>query len=309
MLILLNKYSNNGAGLKKWKYVRTQLEKKYIQQDYTLVSQSEGFDKRLQAEYDRGERIIIAAGGDGTVNFLLNCIMKMKTNQQKEVVLGAIGLGSSNDFHKPFTGNRYLNGNVPFRLDHANATQHNIGRVDFQDEHHQWQRKYFIINSSIGIIAYANYLFNSKEIVINFLKSKWVPGTIWYAGLKALFRSPNIPASINVGDEGFKTKVTNLSVFISPHFSGNFRYDFDVSSQDDCLGAALCERMGLTARLKTFLSLAKARFSHLPGTRVWKTPGIEICPDSPTPLELDGEVYLARKIKVNLLKGGLRVCR
>jgi diacylglycerol kinase family enzyme len=309
MIILLNKYSNNGGGLQKWKHVRTQLERKYIGQDYTLVSEFEGFYKRLRAEFERGERILIAAGGDGTVNFLLNCIMKLKKNEQREIVFGAIGLGSSNDFHKPFAENRYLNGNVPFKLDYDNATQHNIAQVDFQDEHQKWQRKYFIINCSIGIIAYANHLFNSKEIVINFLKPKWVLGTIWYAGLKAVFHFPNIPATINVGDEGFKTKVTNLSVFISPHFSGNFRYDFDVSNQDDCLGAALCERMGLLARLKTFLSLAKARFSHLPGTRVWKTPGIEICLDSPTPLELDGEVYLARKINVNLLKGGLRVCR
>ena len=82
MIILLNKYSNNGAGLKKWKYLRNQLEKKYIQQDYTVVSQFEGFDQRLQAEFDRGERILIAAGGDGTVNFLLNSIMKMKKNNK-----------------------------------------------------------------------------------------------------------------------------------------------------------------------------------------------------------------------------------
>ena len=75
------------------------------------------------------------------------------------MVLGAIGLGSSNDFHKPFNGNNGLNGHVPLRLDYHHTTEHNIDRVDFLDEHHLWQRKYFVINCSIGIIAYANYLY------------------------------------------------------------------------------------------------------------------------------------------------------
>jgi diacylglycerol kinase family enzyme len=289
--------------------LKNQLEKKYTGLNYTVVSQFEDFDNRLQSEFERGERILVAAGGDGTVNFLLNCIMNMKETQQKQVVLGAIGLGSSNDFHKPFTADGYLIGNVPARLDYQNAAPHNIGRVDFQDEHHQWRRKYFIINSSIGITAYANNLFNSREIVIDFLKPRWVQGAIWYAALKTLLRSPNISARISIGDEHFETKVTNLGVFINPHFSGSLCYDFDVSTQGDCFGAALCERMGIPARLKTILSLTKARFSHLPGTRVWKTPGIEIYLDSTTPLEMDGEVCCARQLKITLIKGGLRVCR
>ncbi|MCK5056155.1 MAG: hypothetical protein KAT34_05840 [Candidatus Aminicenantes bacterium] len=309
MIILLNKYSNNGKGLRKWKYLKTELEKKYIGHDYTIVSDIEDFDKRLRSEFERGERIFTAAGGDGTVHFLLNCIMRMRETEKKPVVLGAIGLGSSNDFHKPAAKDRYLNGKVPFRLDYKNATQHNVARVDFEDENHKWQRKYFIINCSIGILAYANYIFNSREMVINFLKSKWVIGTIWYAGLKTLFSAANIPATVKVGDESFMTKVTNLSVVINPHFSGNFRYDFEVTPQSDFLGVALCEHMGLPARLKTFFALANSRFSDLPGTRVWQTPDIEICPDAPTPLELDGEVYLGRKIKIKLLKGGLKVCR
>ena len=41
-------------------------------------------------------------------------------------ILGAIGLGSSNDFHKPFKQN---NKNVPIRLNFTEAIPHDLGEV------------------------------------------------------------------------------------------------------------------------------------------------------------------------------------
>lgn len=67
--------------------------------------------------------------------------------------------------------------------------------------------------------------------------------------------------------------------------------------------------MGVLARLKAISSLTQTRFVGLPKTRSWKTDRVEIYPVVPTALELDGEVYLAQKIKINLLKGALKVCQ
>jgi len=307
MLILLNKYSNNGRGLQRWEKFRPELESKYIKDNYTLVSDFGEFNKRLRLELDRGERLLVSAGGDGTINFLLNQIMQMKKRERKKVIIGAIGLGSSNDFHKSFPENNNKNGEVPLKLDYENAVQHNVGQVDFEDENGRWQRRYFIINCSIGITAQANYLFNSKEKVIKWLKSKWVQGTIWYSALKTLFAAKNVPAKIRVGNESFSTEITNFSAVINPHISGNLCYDFNISPQSDFLGVALCERMGILARLKTIISLARAKFLGLPKTRSWMTGEVEVYPASPTALELDGEVFLARNIKIKLLQGVLKV--
>lgn len=307
MLILLNKHSNAGKGLQKWEKYRPELERKYIRDSYTLVYDFEKFNKRLRWEFDRGERLLVSAGGDGTINFLLNQIMKMKKRERKKVILGAIGLGSSNDFHKSISENNNKNGTVPLKLDYENAVPHNVGQVDFEDENGKWQRKYFMINCSIGIIAQANFLFNSKEKVIQWLKSKWVLGTIWYSALKTLFTARNVPAKIRVGKNSYSTEVTSLSVVINPHISGNLCYDFNVSPQSEFLGVALCEKMGIPARLRTIFSLARSKFLGLPKTKDWKTNRIGIYPVSPTPLELDGEVCLARNIKIKLLQGILKV--
>jgi diacylglycerol kinase family enzyme len=307
MLVLLNKYSNNGKGLKRWEKFRPELEEKSLLRKYSVMSDPENFSQYLHQEVKKGERFLVSAGGDGTIHFLLNQIMQIKKRIRQELILGAIGLGSSNDFHKPYSPSKHKNGRIPIRLDYENAVLHNVGQVDFEDESGKWQRKYFVINSSIGIIAQANYLFNSRERIVRWLKSRWVEGTIWYSALKTLFASRNVPVKIKIGKEGYTTEATSLSVVINPHVSGNFCYDFNLSPQSDFLGVALCEKMGVLSRLRTLFSLARSKFSGLPKTRSWRTDAIEILPSTLTPLELDGEVYVARRIKIKLLQGVLKV--
>ena len=309
MIVILNRSSNNGHGLRKWDGIRRELEERGLAPGYRLISGVEELAPSLRDEICRGPATVVAAGGDGTVHHLLNGLMSLPEDERRNVIVGAVGLGSSNDFHKPHSPARSLDGHIYYKLDSRNALPHNVGRVDYDDEAGRRRTSYFLLNCSIGIIAQANHLFNNPDRLLGWLKSRFVAGAIYYAALKTIFSAPDIPATIAVGKECLTTDVTNLSVVINPHFTGNLSYDFDVDARSEHFGVGLCERMGARERLRTLGSLARARFRGLPKTRTWMARTIEVLPGRPTALEMDGEVCLASNIRVQLLRGYLKVCQ
>jgi diacylglycerol kinase (ATP) len=309
MFVILNGHSNNGRGLRRWEESRSELEARFLGSDYRLAEDSSELGSQLREAYSRGERVFVAAGGDGTVNFLLNKIMTTKGLSAQEIILGAVGLGSSNDFHKPYSAREHTRAGIYCRLDAFGARPHNVGRIDYEDETGERRKKYFIINSSLGIIARGNYLFNSDERVVRWLKPRWVLGAIWYLTLKTLIATKNIPIRISVGGNSLETEVTTLSVIINPHFTGNLSYDCGDFSCRDEFAIALCERMGTAERFRTLSALTRGRFSGLPKTRFWESHAVDLDPAFPTPLEMDGEVVMARRIQIRLLKGAVRACQ
>jgi len=308
MIVFLNKFSNYGQAGRKWEKVLPELESRGLAGDYTLIADMENLPASLSQGIASGQYVVVAAGGDGTVNFVLNALMSLTEEERKQLVLGAVGLGSSNDFHKPYSQSHLVNGRVFFKLDSVNTQPHNVGCIDFEDDQGRDHRRYFLINASVGIIAEANHLFNSGDSVINWMKPRYVLGAIYYAALKTILRAPNIPATIRVGEETLTTDITCLSILINPNFSGNLSYNLDVNGRSDYFGVVLCEKMGVGERVSVFYSIMKRKFQGGPKTRIWKTRQIEIQPLETVALEMDGEVYLARNIRIRLLQAALRVC-
>jgi diacylglycerol kinase (ATP) len=309
MFILLNRNSNNGRAANRWDQIKECLESKYALHASTIVTDPTELNQQLKDGYLSGERLFVAAGGDGTVNLLINALMDLEENQRRQIVFGAIGIGSSNDFHKPHKNENLFKNGIYYRLDSQNATGHNVAEVTFEDQDGNSVTRYFIINSSIGIVACANQLFNSCDKIINWLKKRWVNAAIWYAALRTLFIEPNIPAKFKVNSGEYLTSITNLGILINTHFSGNLKYDLPLSVQAEYLGVALCENMRLRERLAAIISLAKGHFKGRPKTKYWQAENIDIYPDKLTALELDGETCLARNIKIKLIHNALRVCQ
>ena len=157
--ILINHTANNNSGEKKWLRIKEKVMKRFPKNTIFIpykipYNLHNCLDKLIN---EKGVNCFISAGGDGSINYLLNTLIKITGRHSKNYCLGGIGLGSSNDFLKPFSD--YIDG-VPVRInpDFENLTD--VGKVTYTDEKSEVKARYFIVNASLGITADANLLFN-----------------------------------------------------------------------------------------------------------------------------------------------------
>lgn len=95
VLLIINPHASKGQGKRKAKKLGDYFRKKHVQCmiAYTL---GEGHAEKLAAAgIANGFRCIVAAGGDGTVNEVLNGIMR---SGRKDIRMGIIPIGRGNDF-------------------------------------------------------------------------------------------------------------------------------------------------------------------------------------------------------------------
>lgn len=291
--ILVNLTANNGRAEKRWRKIEhsvlSNFEKPPIVVCYTTPFNIEKYLVHLIDD----ERVdsVISAGGDGSLNYVLNRLMHLENVRTEEFFLGGIGLGSSNDFVKP---KRNFIQNIPVRMDIENAVLSDIGMVEFNSKEGYPKTKFFIANSSLGVTAQANYLFNQGDWVINFLKNKSTDLAIIYTALKTIFSFKNILVRLTSEEIDQEMILSNLAVLKNPHVSGDFQYDQNIKSNDGKLGLNICENMDKFELVKTLIDLNKGKFSGKPKRHSSFVEKLEVKPPGFVALEMDGEVELGK---------------
>jgi diacylglycerol kinase family enzyme len=304
MIVYLNPMACAGTAAKRWQALRPALEAGPLHAGYELISDAAELPCRLAERSETGG-LVVAAGGDGTVNLVASALMGLPEPLRRAWALGAIGLGSSNDFHRPRADRRLR---LPaLRMDASRARPRAVGQVRFVDAQGASRRALFLLNASVGVVALGNHVFNVPGAAGRALKRHWTTGAICHAALRAVLGGRDVDARVAVDGVSWTARVTNAHVLLSPYVSGGLRYGLDIQAER-AFAIALCEGLGRGARFATMLALARGRFGGRVGTRLLAGRSVEIDPVALTPLELDGEVCLARSMRFDHLPGALNVC-
>lgn len=266
----------------------------------------EEFPVQVSRALKNGENVFIAAGGDGTVNLLLNALMD---SGEHRATFGAIGLGSSNDFHKPFRSEALVRG-IPLRIDLQNAPLCDVVRVEFRDTVQGWVTRFCVMNASIGITAEANALFNSRIGMIRMLQRFSVNAAIFAAALLSILAHHNLPCLLSI-DEGQvqEFRITNLGIIKKPHFAGSLCYDTAIRPDDGKIGINLCADLTLLEAIRMLNALSNKRFSGLPKTWSWIADRASVSSKHIFALEMDGEVFKTDYAKFGVVPKALRCCQ
>lgn len=307
MIVFLNTRAGYGKAASRWAAVERAVRERAGQLEVREIDSAEAVRSWVREAAARGERAFVAAGGDGTVNLVANAIMAL--GEPSSVTLGAVGLGSSNDFHKPFSERSFIAG-IPARIDRANARPCDILRIDVANDEGSASTRFAVINASIGITAEANAAFNEPSALVRAARRLSVNAAIVAAVIEtiAAYRDVECRLTIDGADVG-AFSVSSLGVIKNPHFAGSFCYDTPIAPDDGKLGINLCERLTRFQVLATLAALSRKRFSGRPKTRTWMGGRILVEGARDFALETDGEVTRARRAEFTVIPGMLRCCR
>ena len=307
MHIFLNPTCHLGKGMGKWKRIFTEIQRFFA---FTVdeLQSPESMERLLEDKINTGEKVFIAAGGDGTVNLLANALMK-RDGYNGPFILGAIGLGGSNDFHKPFRNRLRIKG-IPVRLNWQKAVPTDIIRVRFKNSHGNILTRFSTINCSIGITANANAFCNSKSPTVERIRRVSVEASVIYCALRTLIKYNNIACAVEFPDQQKQEfPITNLGVIKNPHFAGGLCYGTDIKPDDGKLGVHLAFGMRKSEVIKTMANLYKHRFPQGSKTSTLFPPKLTVQSENPFSLEIDGEVMTTNYVKFDLLNRVLRICQ
>jgi diacylglycerol kinase family enzyme len=306
VLVFLNKRASYGRAGSRWSAIVDELAERTGGFHVEEIRSAEGTADSMRRAIEGGEHVFVAAGGDGTVNLVLNAMMGLP--EEAELTLGAVGLGSSNDFHKPFTSESTVAG-VPVRLDCERAAPHDVIRVDIEHGDGDRDVRYAIINASLGITAEANASFNAATPLIKAARRISVDAAIVASVLHTLATNRAIRCRIEIDgfDEGMFS-VSNLGVIKNPHFAGSFCYDTPIARDDGLIGLNLCEGLTRFQALATLAALRRRRFAGRPKTRSWIARRASVEGDRVFPLETDGEIVRARTAEFSVVPKRVRCC-
>lgn len=308
MTILVNPGAGGGTGLKKWEAIAARVRERTGPFAEVITSDLGGMESAVDVALNAGEAQFVAAGGDGTFNSLANHILlRVQDPSAAGIILGAIGLGSSNDLHKPWNRQAMIAG-CPTMLDFNAARPRDVGVATYQLLGARCSRV-FLINASAGVTAEANLFFNHPDPVLSWLKQRSTRLAITYAALHTILFFRNQAVAVSSAETGrFNSNLTNIGIIKNPHFSGDLRYPGEADYANGQFSVYLFDGLQRSGLLHLMKALSKGELPGALHARFWPTQRLEISSDSPIAFESDGEVVYTHSVAFHILPQHLKVC-
>ncbi len=306
IIILVNLDCNNKKASKKWFAIADKVLSKFPP-GTKVIEYHTPFDiKQCLNDKILQEKIncVISAGGDGSANIIMNELIRLQNDNRLELTMGFIGIGSSNDILKPcetiFDG-------IRAKINLNKIVKTDLGVASYIDQNNKPIKRYFIANSSIGVGATANWLFNQENIVIKFLKSRWINLAITYVTLKSILNFKNYQIEVQTHSKRQNLIVSHMSIIKNPHISGNLKFDQEITPDDGNLGLNICENMSKWELISVMMDLKKGKFSGKSKRHSCFIKDLQIKTNCLIPLELDGEIELIKEINYKIYPKAINI--
>jgi YegS/Rv2252/BmrU family lipid kinase len=229
---------------------------------------------------------VVAAGGDGTINEVVNGLIRA-AGDGPTVPFGIVPLGTANDFN--------LMAGLPDSIE-ASVGVIAAGKTRRIDAG-QVNDRFFINNSAAAM---------EPMVTLENIKMTWLSGEIRYivALLRALVKLKPWQMKLAWDDGGYEGPAYLLSVCNSPR-TGGFMMAPGAELDDGLLDMVFAPQVSKGAVISILLKLMRGEHVHHPAVTFRRVTAIDLTSVPGTPLHSDGEIFTesAEKVIYRVLPG------
>ncbi|MEO5602904.1 MAG: diacylglycerol kinase family protein [Cyclobacteriaceae bacterium] len=244
---------------------------------------------------DKNVDLILAAGGDGTLNQVVNGILRRRENESKFPVVGVIPIGSGNDFSRGSGMKISIDQNLKI-LSAFKPKKIDVGHIEFSLMPGGAEKgsTYFINVADIGM---------GPEVVGKVLSSGRPFGSevAYYKSILDTFLTYKpMVVKATTKEWEWEGKIRTLAIANGKYYGHGLCIAPDALIDDRLFSVFICGNVSVLDFIRHTGTLKKNK--HINMDKVWykTTQAIEIQSENPCPIEGDGEILGWLPAKVSL---------
>ena len=300
---IVNPASKTGRGIKIWQEVEKVLKSSEIEYEvYYTKKIGHGTEIARQLTEAPGEHMIVALGGDGTVNEVVNGIVRIK-----DTILGYIPTGSGNDLAGGLQLPTDPMSSIEHILENKSHLQMNVGVAQVEGE-----TRRFAVSCGMGWDAAITHEVAGSKMkkILNKIKL----GKLSYVAiaLKQIFAFKTSPMEIKIDKkEPMKFKKNFFSAVMNgPYEGGRVKMCPNASWSDDLLDICIVDSVPKLKLLMVIPLAYKGLHKHFKGVHIKRGEKMVLKSAKALPVHVDGENFgYHKQVTVWLEKEKLRVIR
>ena len=298
---IVNPNARSGLGQKVWKKLEMILKQKNI--DYRVYFtryQKDATDITRRITSGEEEQVVVALGGDGTVNEVVNGIVNFK-----KTILGYIPIGSSNDFARGLKLPKNPIKALKLVLDIPNLHAMDVGELKYRNK-----TRRFAVSAGAGFDADIVH-----ESVVSHLKvflNKLKLGKLTYVGVAVhrLFLTTPCDVTLTLDDnETITYKKTYFVALMNNKFEGGgAKFSPKAKNDDGMIDAVVVHNMPKLKVLMLFPTAFVGLHTLFKGVYLHRAKNIKILSSAALPIHTDGEpIFLQKELEAGCVSEQLRV--
>ncbi|MCY1723556.1 diacylglycerol kinase family lipid kinase [Prolixibacteraceae bacterium Z1-6] len=298
--LLLNPHAGGGRGKRDLDQIEKLLQSQGFLYSLIISEYPKHAIQLAKHAVENGCRHLIVAGGDGTLNEVVNGVFLQKVISPEQVLVGMIPVGTGNDWIKTFgIPNSYTN--AIEKIEERKTFFQDVGKLTYTQNGVEKQR-YFSNMAGFGFDALTAQKANS-------LKEKGRSGMLVYLqSLLAAFLQYKVQnVKIVIDKDPLEELLFSLSVAIGKYNGGGMKQAPNAIPNNGIFEVAVIKKIGFWGIVRNLAGLYSG--SYIEDSRVACFRAKQVLISSPTDLagEVDGEALGESQFHIEILPQKLQV--